>query len=382
MDNINLVDYAKEELKNYVNIVNKSLDKYRIHETNRIIDNDLFKQNDIVKKYAKVFIDHINEHNTRPAKRLRASLIYYTYKLFFDDIDDETLNKLVYASMSIELVHTGLLIHDDYQDQDSIRRWLPTTHKYFEQYAYDNLDPTDAQHFGASVCINGWDTWLTLGYQILLNCWFDYRLTSKAMNILFDGIVQTAFGQNYDIILENKNNVNCDDVIALHNGKTGIYTYQTPMMIWMILADKFDNNFQRLLSDYAINCGIAFQIQDDILWVFGDEEKTWKSSYSDIKEWKKTLLSIKLMEFAKESDLPKIQKSFGNHDINQEDVSFVRQYIKDCGSLAYSYAQAKYYSDIAVSNIQKIRQSYPELNNDSLNFLEWVALYMWMERDR
>jgi geranylgeranyl pyrophosphate synthase len=121
--NRDLTLYAREKLKSFVTTIDKKLLEIRFERIPQIIDHPIFIKSSKINLLGKQILDHIMEHNSRPAKRLRASFIYYGYKLLKgNNLSEDLEQKLLVAASSIEFTHTGLLIHDDYQDRDSIRR--------------------------------------------------------------------------------------------------------------------------------------------------------------------------------------------------------------------------------------------------------------------
>ena len=216
---MNKVLFARETLTTFVDKLDKEILKIWYDHIPSSINHPLFTKSARISSIGEELLDHLMEHNTRAAKRLRASLIYYGYKLIapHNQIDED---KLLIASSSIEFVHTGLLIHDDFQDQDSIRRWKATTHKHYENYHDKNLKSEYKEHFGASMAINVGDYALTLGYQTLLKSGFDPLVTIEALDYLFQGISQTLYGQSFDIILENSETFTEQDIYDLHHSKT------------------------------------------------------------------------------------------------------------------------------------------------------------------
>jgi geranylgeranyl diphosphate synthase type I len=378
----NLVTYARETLKSFVKVIDKKLVQIRTEHKTYSIYHGLFPKSSKINIVAEELLEHISEHNSRPAKRLRASLIYFAYILIrWDNLTKEIKESLLIASASIELVHTGLLIHDDFQDQDSIRRWMPTTHKHYEHYHQTHLDIEDSkEHFGASMAINAGDYSLTIGYRLLLKAWFDPVVTLQAMDYMLLWVSQTVYGQTFDIILENTINTTEQDIYDLHHAKTGIYTYLTPLLVWVALAQGSDDIKYKLM-EYAIPCGIAFQLQDDVIGLFGDEEKTGKSAYSDIKEGKKTLLMLKAMELCSEHEREILRELWWNADLTLDQAEFVRSVVRSCGALEYSYMKAAEFAKKAQIVIQDLRTHDKELSTDVLNYLEGIAEYMASRRE-
>lgn len=377
---MNKVQFAKQTLTAFVDKIDKVILQIWHNHKPESINHTLFTKSKKISSIGEELLDHLMEHNTRAAKRLRASLIYYGYKLISAKDKDE--EKLLIASSSIEFVHTGLLIHDDFQDQDSIRRGKATTHKHYEKYHEKNLQSEYKEHFGASMAINVGDYALTLGYQTLLKSGFEPEVVIIALDCLFQWISQTLYGQSFDIILENSQVFTEQDIYDLHHSKTWIYTYLTPLLVGTILAGGSEK-LQYKLMEYALPCGIAFQLQDDVIGLFGDEEKTGKSAYSDIKEGKKTLLMLKTLELCTSAERDIITGLWGRGDLTSEQAEFVRNVVKSSGALDYSYKKATEFATQAQKVIQELRESNQNkaLNEEVLDYFEGIAEYMAVRRE-
>lgn len=375
------VSFARETLRSFVKIIDKKLAQLWAEHKFRETHHWLFPKSDRINFVAEELLNHISEHNARPAKRLRASLLYFAYKLIaWNTISLEDEEKLLVASASIELVHTGLLMHDDFQDQDSIRRGMPTTHKHYEEYHSSNLDLSSKEHFGASMAINAGDYSLTIWYRLLLKSWFEPVATLRALDIMLQWVSQTVYGQSFDIILESSLYYTEQDIYDLHHAKTGIYTYLTPLLVGLMLAWA-PEDIQYRLMEYAIPCGIAFQLQDDVIWLFGDEWKTGKSAYSDIKEWKKTLLMLKTMELCSTHEWEILRELWWKEDLTLDQAEFVRSVVKSSGALEYSYDKATEYAIKAQKVVQQLRVDHKNLDTTVLDYFEGIAEYMAVRRE-
>lgn len=345
---------AKQTLIDFVGVIDKKLEKYWQEELKRD-----FGFNEKQKELVRKILVHATEHNMRPAKRIRGALVYYGYMLgkpFCESIWD--------ACMSVELVHTGLLMLDDFMDQDDIRRGLPTTHKVFE-----NGD----LHYGESMAVMIGDIALTLGYELVLNSDFNSDVKIKATQKLLRGVTNTAYGQCYDVTLEKMNNLVEDDVITLHKAKTVIYTYENPLYIGAILAG-LDNDVLKILTEYSMDGGVAFQLQDDILGVFGDPEKTGKSANSDLLQGKVTLLILKTLSKGNEQQMEALKKVWGKRTASSEDIVAAKQALIDSGSLDYNRKMSVDYAKKAVVSAEKLRNL--QLNKEAIDFIQGIAEYM------
>lgn len=351
---------AKAKLEHFIQEIDPRLDVYWQKE-----QNINFGFNAKQKKLVNKIIDHARDHNLRRAKRLRGAFTYYGYLLGNKTPDDRIWN----AAMGVELVHTALLMHDDFMDQDSVRRGKPTTHKFFE-----NGD----RHYGDAMAVCVGDAVLCAGFQLILECGFEGKNINSAMSKMLRGIVDTAHGQSYDVTLEKlRNEWTEDDVIILHKAKTAIYTYENPLFIGARLADLPAEAFP-ILHEYSMDGGVAFQLQDDILGVYGDPDKTGKSADSDLLQGKCTLLVLKTFSDGTPEQIEALEKVWGKREAAPADIDGAKKAIVESGSLAYSNKISREYARNAAQAASRLRRL--NLNAESIDFIEGIAQYM-VERE-
>ncbi|MBU1256337.1 polyprenyl synthetase family protein [Patescibacteria group bacterium] len=195
---------AKKELANFVKLINVRLEKYFNNEIKEVFG--------VSKKEIELsrnILEHIKEHNLRPCKRLRGSFIYHGYKL----MGGRGREAILEAAMSIELIHTALLIHDDLMDQDDTRRGLPTTHEYYRNNHLNSKWRGDSKHYGASMAVDIGDVALMKGFEILGRSRFENKNKIEALNRTFRGITNTAYGQAFDITLEVAGKASKKDIL-------------------------------------------------------------------------------------------------------------------------------------------------------------------------
>ncbi len=348
---------AKRELEEFVVKVDGKLAEYWEEEGKRN-----FGFNDKQKKLVRGMIEHAGEHNLRKAKRLRGAFVHYAFKLGGEEGDD----RLWKAAMAIELVHTALLMHDDFMDEDEVRRGGPTTQKFYEALGGD-------KHYGESMAVTAGDMALCMGFELLEESGFDSQQVSPAMRQLLRGIVNTTFGQAYDVTLEAMKEWTEEDVIVLHRAKTAIYTYENPLFIGAHLAGLPEKAFT-VLHDYAIDGGVAFQLQDDILGVYGDEEKTGKSADSDIRQGKCTLMIKRILDVGNAGQVAAVKKVWGNKQATREDLEAAKAAIKESGAYDYNKRLAKEYAVKAAGSAGKLRDL--NLQGEAIDFIQGIAEYM------
>lgn len=354
---------AKEILTNFVPVIDKKLAEFWGTEIGRN-----FGYNEHQKRLVKYMLEHAAEHSLRSSKRLRGAFTYYGY-LLGKTVDERIWN----AAMGVELVHTALLMHDDFMDQDEVRRGKPTSHKYFEE---------GDKKYGENMAVDLGDGVLEIGQELLLSSDFEDKLVRRATLKMLRGVTQTVWGQAYDVTLEKiLDSVSEDDVIVLHKAKTAIYTYENPLYIGAILAGLEGEVFD-ILTEYSMDGGVAFQLQDDILGVFGDPEKTGKSANSDLLQGKVTLLILKTFKDGSAKQVEDLKKVWGSARqtkiASQEDIDRAKKAIADCGSLQYSRDISREYARKAAKTAEKLRGL--NLNTEAIDFIQGIAEYM-VERE-
>lgn len=214
-------------------------------------------------------------------KSVRGSLVVYSYQLFTKQIP-----KTVYdVACGIELIHSGLLIHDDIMDADTIRRNMPTVHSQYEQYAAAHKGQEVAR-FGVNQAINLANLCYFLGYSLLSS------IDATLISVISRELTYVTLAQMQDVESGHMPHVfSKEDIIALYTHKTARYTFSLPLMLGARLAHAADSvvNQLELLGECM---GILYQIRDDELNSSGDPSITGKSVFSDAANKKQTLQSV------------------------------------------------------------------------------------------
>ncbi|MEE9525651.1 MAG: polyprenyl synthetase family protein [Candidatus Woesearchaeota archaeon] len=283
-------------------------------------------------------------------KRIRAAMLYYGYRCF----KNNNVHEAIKASMSIELIHSYLLIHDDIIDNDNKRRGGPTVHYAYQKLAQKRYKNKDAKHFGISFAIIAGDILCAFANEILTKLDLKEKYKTGAIRKLNHIIHQAVYGEALDILSSYKHKLTPADVEKIHHLKTAAYTFEGPMHMGAVLA-RANKKQLRIMSKYGVPLGKAFQIQDDILGLFGDETTTGKPADSDLKEGKKTLLIVKALESADEKQKQIIKSALGNQNLTTKQLEQVRNIVKQTGSLEYCQNLAKSLIKQARSAIKKSR---------------------------
>lgn len=181
--------------------------------------------------------------------------------------------KALPAAAAVELLHNFSLIHDDIQDKSLLRRGRPTVWN----------------KWGVAQAINAGDTLFTMSHMALLNSIknVNAEITIKAAKILHQTAMEITHGQYLDLSFEDKREVTLSSYLAMINGKTAALLGCSSELGAMMAGASSEQ--AKICKQFGISLGLAFQIQDDWLGIWGNSSLTGKSTESDILSRKKTL---------------------------------------------------------------------------------------------
>lgn len=312
---------------------------------------------------------HVREI-AKGGKRLRGALVYFAYKMFGGENDQEILK----VASAIELIQLYILIADDFQDKADLRRGAPTISRLYKEYAEQyGISENDAQHFGNGIAVNTSFMICHSAITEMLNADFPKDQLFQALISLNDYINIVAIGQNHDLLNEIKPDVTEKDVIDVMRWKTAAYTYTNPLLVGAILAGASAKDLD-MLKAYAEPAGTAFQIQDDILGVFGDEAKTGKSVSTDLKEGKQTLLIIEAMKHATEVQQEKINSGLGNWNLTKQEAKDIQTILIETGALEKAKKDAIGFVEKSLEALEHFQKE--GIIEEDLEFLRGIADYM------
>ena len=249
-------------------------------------------------------------------KRYRPIIIHLSGRHFKSDPDD-----IMKISMAVELLHCFTLIHDDIMDSDDKRRNMPTLHKKYDV---------------PSAILAG-DGIFTITQLILLSVDQNSKLLFQKYNEM---VLEICEGQAMDKQYEIEDELDVDDYIEMVKKKTGALLGSC-LSLPAIIENENQGNLE-LLHNIGKNLGVAFQIQDDLFEIFGDEKVMGKSLGSDIASNKKTPLAI----LAKNEDKIRWEKLVDDYD--GKNLDNIRKFLNESGvknkvdKIAFDYFSSAY----------------------------------------
>lgn len=226
-------------------------------------------------------------------KRLRPTLLLMTYGLYKDDINHATP-----AAVGIETYHNHTLLHDDLMDHADMRRGKPTVHKKWN----DN-----------TAVLSG-DTMLIMAFRHIMQCQCQHQ--AEALDLFARTAQEICEGQQYDVNFETRTDVTEDEYIKMIRLKTSVLlACATKMGALLAGAPEAD---AEVLYRFAERVGLAFQLQDDYLDVYGDPAVFGKKIGGDILCGKKTYLLINAYQRADEATKAQLLTLIGNNSMEAE----------------------------------------------------------------
>ncbi|MDD2766676.1 MAG: polyprenyl synthetase family protein [Candidatus Moranbacteria bacterium] len=306
-------------------------------------------------------------------KRLRAAFMYYGY-IGAGGKDEEAI---LTTSMSIELVHAFLLVHDDIIDNDDTRHGIATIHRHYTDIGKSLFANKDTRHFGESISIVIGDILGAFGNDIIFSSSFPLEQKFRALSKLQEIVSFTAIGQMKDIYIEYMGKASEMEILSMYRNKTAKYTIEGPLYLGALLAGASKELLEGF-SAYALPLGIAFQIQDDILGIFGDAKRLGKPIGSDISEGKITLLVSRALRDGTLDERKRITEILGlGEQLTERDCQEFQSLIESTGALQGTKELASAYIDESKQALKNIEAL---LNPRAYDFLSSVAEYM-MKRE-
>ena len=304
----------------------------------------------------------------RPAKRLRPSVLLMAAGALGGP-DREKL--AIPASAGIEIFHTWTLVHDDLIDNDSLRRGGPTVHEAMctVSQTRQNLPVDFATEYGRDIAVltgdmqHGWA--ITLFVDCALESGIDSTLILKLIkhlqsyvlgNLIFGEVLDVRYGMHD---LSELKDIDEDKIIEMLWLKTGAL-YEFAGMAGALIGKNtcnFEDDEVQAITHFASKCGTAFQLQDDILGILGDEAALGKPIGSDIREGKKTVIVYEALRNADESQREKILATLGNRMATGEQVQTVTKLLCELNGINKTKEFAANYISEAIPYLDNISDS-------------------------
>ncbi len=284
-------------------------------------------------------------------KRLRPYFLVLTY-LAYGGADYEQVLPVAAAQ---ELLHVSLLIHDDIIDKDYVRYGQDNVAGLMKKSYSKRGAGRNAEHFGNSAAILAGDLLLSGAYQLIASSQLNDAQKAQATAKLGESIFLVGGGE----LLDTESSLlawGSGKALKIADLKTARYSFVGPMVTGALLANAGKPDVG-LIEEMGIALGIAFQLADDLLGIYGDSKVTGKTTVGDIREGKRTYLMEQAIARANKADLAKLQKLLGNPKVTQTQAKQVQAILERCGAKADCLAQIELYAAQATSMLECLAMS-------------------------
>ncbi len=302
----------------------------------------------------------------RPAKRLRPAVLLMACGSVGGDEDIA-----VPAAAGVEIFHTWTLVHDDLIDNDALRRGFPTVHeaaakKSSKSFGFDEIR---SKEYGRNIAIltgdmqHGWATTLFIDCALKKNVDLAVvmvilkHLQSYVLaNLIYGEVLDVQYGMASGIDWPNINENTIVEMLWLKTGILYEFAGLAGAMIGKNTTDFHDTHVKAIKS-FTGHCGTAFQLQDDIIGILGDEKETGKPVGSDIREGKKTVIVYEALKNASSTQKKEILSVLGRRDASINQVREVTSLLQELGGVQRTQELARMYIEKAIPFLEVIEDS-------------------------
>ncbi len=288
----------------------------------------------------------VRDYPSRGGKRLRPAILTWCCGLLGGDTA-----KTRYPAAAVEVFHNWTLVHDDIIDRDTVRRGKPSEHVLLAQLAAERfgLDEAEAARAGCNFALLAGDLQQGWANALLLRAVESgvapeiVVALSQRFQVLANAALISGEALDVEFALRHLEDIRADEVREMLIGKTGAllrFAAEAGAMIALETADPKHPQVA-LLGDFATACGIAFQLRDDYLGVFGDFNKLGKGIGGDLREKKATTMLLGALAFANDTDRQTLRDLLGHDSYSEEELEIARRIMRESGAAAATEAEGE-----------------------------------------
>lgn len=296
-----------------------------------------------LSKYGNQALEHLEAFCLRPGKRIRGALAALAYDSV---VQEQQAPAGIRLGVALELTQAYLLIIDDVMDRSELRRGEPTLHIL---YGTEVADSRQAEMIAINIGL--------LAQHLASLCVSTIEAPAKnivqVMQLLERNIAATAFGQLDDISQLFGPKTSEADIIRKYTLKSSYYTFVNPLQLGLALAGAGTKSTLAACAAYGIPAGVAFQLHDDYLGIFGDSAKLGKANLDDIREGKFTLLMQYALTHGDQQTQQALMQIVGNQRATLDDLESVKALLQSTGAKEYCWQQVQHFAHAAKLSLQE-----------------------------
>jgi geranylgeranyl diphosphate synthase type I len=261
-------------------------------------------------------------------KRLRPAFCYWGWR----GAGGADIPEIITAAAALELLQAGALVHDDVVDGSDTRRGQPAAHRRFERLHAEAGWRGSAAAFGTAGAILLGDLCFAWSDQMFQSCGLPAEALARGRGTFDLMRTELMCGQYLDMLTQARGDGSVEAALRVMRFKSGKYTVERPLQLGAALAGG-DPAVIAAYSAYGLPLGIAFQLRDDVLGVFGDPARTGKPAGDDLREGKRTVLVATALERAAPDRADLLRRRLGDPDLGSAEIAELRSIIAGCGAL-------------------------------------------------
>ncbi|KAB8192906.1 polyprenyl synthetase family protein [Nonomuraea phyllanthi] len=263
-------------------------------------------------------------------KRLRPAFCYWGWR----GAGGTDVPGIFTAAASLELLQASALVHDDVMDKSDLRRGMPSAHRRFQALHEKSGWHGSGEQFGEGAAILLGNLLLIWSGEMWRNSGLPPESLAAAQPVHDHMRSELMCGQYLDLLEQAHGENTFESALRVALFKSGKYSVEQPLRLGLVLAaGEVAPWMDELCTGYGTRVGIAFQLRDDILGVFGDPAQTGKPAGDDLREGKRTMLVARTLAAASPGDAATVRHLLGDPDLDGRGVDTLRQIIDDTGAL-------------------------------------------------
>jgi geranylgeranyl diphosphate synthase type I len=265
-------------------------------------------------------------------KRIRPTFAWWGWRGAGGDPDDPDVPAVLRAIGALELIQACALVHDDLMDASATRRGRPTVHVEFARRHADAAWRGRPARFGAAAAILLGDLALVWADDMLRGAGLPVDAATRAVTPWEAMRTEVLGGQYLDVFVQSTGDTSARAALQVDRYKTAAYTVERPLHLGAAIAGAHPD-LVACYRRFGADIGVAFQLRDDLLGVFGDPAVTGKPAGDDLREGKRTLLLALAVERGTPAAVALIEQAIGDPDLPDETLDRVRNLLMELGAV-------------------------------------------------
>jgi geranylgeranyl diphosphate synthase type I len=292
-------------------------------------------------------VDALSDFVLSGGKRLRPTFAWWGWRAAGGDPDSPIADAVLTAVSSLELIQACALVHDDLMDASEVRRGKPTVHVAFARKHREQGWLGEPERFGLAASVLIGDIALAWADDMLFAAGLPTDALQRLSTPWRDMRTEMLAGQYLDVLTQASGDASPDAALRIDRLKTAAYTVERPLHMGAAIGGGSTELIDGLRA-FGADIGLAFQLRDDLLGVFGDPVVTGKPAGDDLREGKRTLLVA--LGMANGADI--LHDVLGKPDLDVATVDLVRAKLVEVGAVAEVEERIASLTDTALARLR------------------------------